>query len=122
MKEELVEKDPLNHVDFGDANFSEVKKEIIYTLYEDEKERKYWKDKSFEADYNIIKKRLPNLEISFASSTADENLWLLSAYSDTDPGAAYLYIPQRDKETSLFRYGNLHGKLFWEHSNNYSII
>src|SRR5205085_2870081 len=33
MKEELVEKDPLNHVDFGNANFSELKKDIIYTSY-----------------------------------------------------------------------------------------
>jgi dipeptidyl aminopeptidase/acylaminoacyl peptidase len=103
LQEELIEKDPLNHVDFGDAIFSEVRKDIIYTNYNDEKERKYWRDKSFEADYNMIKTQLANLEIAFVSSTKDENLWLLSAYSDTDPGATYLYNRQAKKLTFQYR-------------------
>src|SRR6266404_2999065 len=37
MKEQFVEKDPLNRVDFGGANFSEITKTIIYTSYIDEK-------------------------------------------------------------------------------------
>ncbi len=88
---------------FGAANFSEVKKNLLYTSYDDEKERKYWKDKSFEEDYTLIKKQLPNLEIAFASSTADENQWLLSAYSDIDPGATYLYNRQTKKLTFQYR-------------------
>jgi len=51
MKETFVEKDPMNRVDFGGANFSDVSKTIILTSYTDEKERLYWKDKQFEADY-----------------------------------------------------------------------
>ncbi len=90
-KEEFVEKDPLNKVDFGNANFSEVTKKIINTSYTDEKERLYWKDKELEMDYNTIKKQLPALTLNFFSSTADESQWLLNAFSDTDPGAAYLY-------------------------------
>ena len=58
MKEQFVEKDPLNRVDFGSANFSEITKSIIYTSYTDEKERDYWKDKQFEQEYNNIKKQL----------------------------------------------------------------
>lgn len=88
---------------FGAANFSEVKKDLLYTSYDDEKERKYWKDKSFEEDYTLIKKQLPNLAIAFASSTADENQWLLSAYSDIDPGATYLYNRQTKKLTFQYR-------------------
>src|SRR6266536_1877211 len=62
-KEELVESDPLNRVDFGDASFSEVTDELIATTYEDERHRVYFKDKSFEADYNLLKKQFPGMEI-----------------------------------------------------------
>ena len=41
MKETFVEKDPLNRVDFGGANFSDVTKSIILTSYTDEKEKLY---------------------------------------------------------------------------------
>ena len=103
MKETFVEKDPLNRVDFGDANFSDVTKSIINTSYTDEKERLYWKDKQFEADYKVIEKELPDLLLNFTSSTADENLWLLNAYSDTDPGAAYLFDRKTKKLSFQYR-------------------
>jgi len=103
MKETFVEKDPLNRVDFGGASFSDVTKSIINTSYTDEKEKIYWKDKQFEADYTIIEKQLPGLLLDFTSSTADENLWLLNAYSDTDPGAAYLFDRKTKKITFQYR-------------------
>lgn len=103
MKEEFVEKDPLNKVDFGTANFSDLKKQIINTTYTDEKERLYWKDKEYEKDYSLIKKQLAGLVLNFFSSTDDENLWLVNAYSDTDPGAAYLYNRQTKKLTFQYR-------------------
>src|SRR6266576_1487326 len=78
-KEELVEADPLNRVDFGNASFSEVSDELIATSYDDERERIYWKDKAFEADYRLLQKQLPGKEIGFGSSTKDEKLWLVSA-------------------------------------------
>ena len=103
MQETFVEKDPENRVDFGGANFSDVNKSIILTSYTDEKERLYWKDKQFEADYKIIEKQLPDLLLDFTSSTADENLWLLNAYSDTDPGAAYLFDRKTKKLSFQYR-------------------
>ena len=103
MKETFVEKDPLNRVDFGGANFSDVTKSIILTSYTDEKEKLYWKDKQFEADYKIIEKELPGLLLNFTSSTADENLWLVSAYSDTDPGAAYIFDRKTKKLSFQYR-------------------
>ena len=62
-KEELVESDPMKRVDFGNASFSEVTDELIATTYEDERQRIYWKDKSFEADYKLLQKKLPGKEI-----------------------------------------------------------
>ena len=44
-KEELVESDPMKHVDFGNAIFSEVSDELIATTYDDERERIYFKTK-----------------------------------------------------------------------------
>jgi dipeptidyl aminopeptidase/acylaminoacyl peptidase len=103
MKESFVEKDPLNRVDFGDATFSDVTKSIINTSYTDEKERLYWKDKQFESDYKVIEKELAGLLLNFTSSTSDENLWLLNAYSDTDPGAAYLFDRKTKKLSFQYR-------------------
>ncbi|MEO6484878.1 MAG: S9 family peptidase [Pyrinomonadaceae bacterium] len=101
-KEELVESDPMNRVDFGAANFSEVSDELIATTYVDDKPRIYWKDKKFEADYNFLKSKLPNKEIGFASSTRNERLWLISAYSDTEPGETYLF--NRDTNDLKLQY------------------
>jgi dipeptidyl aminopeptidase/acylaminoacyl peptidase len=103
LKEEIVESDPLKRVDIGNVFISEKSKEMIYTSYEDERNRIYWKDKSFEEDYNLIKKELPNTDIYFSSSTTDENYWLLSASADIDPGSTYLYDRKTKKLTFQYR-------------------
>ena len=102
-KEELVESDPLKHVDFGNALFSEVSDELIATTYDDERERIYWKDKAFEADYKNLQKQLPGKEIGFGSSTKDEKLWIIYANADTDPGSTYLYDRTTKKLTLQYQ-------------------
>src|SRR5687768_14120395 len=102
-KEELVESDPMKRVDFGNAIFSEVSDELIATVYEDERERIYWKDKAFEADYKNLQKQLPGKEIGFGSSTKDEKLFLIYANADTDPGASYLYDRTSKKLTLQYQ-------------------
>jgi dipeptidyl aminopeptidase/acylaminoacyl peptidase len=102
-KEELVESDPLKRVDFGNASFSEVTDELISTSYDDERERIYWKDKNYEADYKLLQKQLPGKEIGFSSSTKDEKLVIVSAYSDTDPGSTYLFDRGTKKLTLQYR-------------------
>jgi dipeptidyl aminopeptidase/acylaminoacyl peptidase len=102
-KEELVESDPLKRVDFGNAEFSEVSDELIATSYDDERERIYWKDKAFEADYKNLQKQLPGKEIHFASSTKDEKLLLISANADTDPGSTYLFDRTTKKLTPQYQ-------------------
>src|SRR5678816_2406237 len=102
-KEDLVEADPMNRVDFGNAVFSEVTDELIATSYDDERERIYWKDKNYEADYKLLQKQLPGKEIGFGSSTKDEKLFLISAYADTDPGATYLFDRTTKKLTLQYQ-------------------
>lgn len=102
-KEELVETDPLKHVDFGNALFSEVSDDLIATTYDDERERIYWKDKGFEVDYKNLQKQLPGKEVGFVSSTNDEKLWIIAANADTDPGATYLYDRSSKKLTLQYQ-------------------
>jgi len=102
-KEEPVESDPLNRVDFGDASFSDMTDELIATTYEDERTRIYWKDKAYEADYKLLKSKLPGKEITTASSTADERLWLVTANSDREPGESYLFDRNTKKLTFQYR-------------------
>jgi dipeptidyl aminopeptidase/acylaminoacyl peptidase len=102
-QEELVEADPLNRVDFGFPWFSDRTDELVATAYEDDKTRLYFKDKAFEADYELLKKRLPGKEIRFRSGTNDERRFLVSAASDTEPGESYLFDRNSKKLTLQYR-------------------
>ena len=102
-KEELVESDPMNRVDFGNAEFSEVTDDLVSTSYTDERTRIYWKDKSYEADYKLLQKKLPGKEIGFVSGTKDERLFLIVAGSDTEPGERYLFDRNTKKLTLQYR-------------------
>lgn len=101
-KEELVESDPLNRVDFGSAQFSEVSDEMIATTYLDERLRIYWKDPAFESDYKFLQSKLPGKDIGFASGTKDERRFLIVATSDTEPGERYFF--DRDTKKLVFQY------------------
>ncbi|MGH8613002.1 MAG: S9 family peptidase [Gammaproteobacteria bacterium] len=102
-KEEPVESDPLNRVDNSNAWFSEVTDDLIATIYEDERRRIYWKDKAYETDYKLLQKRLPGKEIDLDSWTKNERRWLVSAYSDTEPGETYLFDRHTKKLTLQYR-------------------
>lgn len=102
-KEELVESDPLNRVDFGGAFFSDLRDELVATSYTDERQRFYWRDKGYEADYKFLQKQLPGREIGLGNATQDETLWLISAGSDTEPGERYLFDRKKRKLTRQYQ-------------------
>jgi dipeptidyl aminopeptidase/acylaminoacyl peptidase len=77
-----------------------VTDDLIATTYQDDRTRVYWKDKEYAADYELLKKRLPGKEIGFGSSTKDEQLYLVTASSDTEPGETYLF-DRRTKKLEL---------------------
>jgi dipeptidyl aminopeptidase/acylaminoacyl peptidase len=99
-KEEPVESDPLKRVDLSGTAFSQATDELIGTVYEDEKVRKYFRDKAWEADYKLLQQKFPGKEIDLASSTADDRLLMLAVHSDTDPGARHLF-DRKTKQTTL---------------------
>lgn len=101
-KEELVHQDPLGRVDFGNASFSNVSKQIIAMAYQDDKTRIYWKDRNYEKDYNFIKKQIGDREINFGSSTKDETKFIVSTFSDVDPGTVWLFDRKTKNLSTLY--------------------
>jgi dipeptidyl aminopeptidase/acylaminoacyl peptidase len=102
-KEEVVESDPLRRVDLDGAAFSPVTDELVFTAYTDDRQRLYFRDKTLEKDYKFLQKKLPNREIFFDSSTADEMTWLILAVSDTEPGEKYLFDRKSKKLELQYR-------------------
>ncbi|HEY6334078.1 MAG TPA: alpha/beta fold hydrolase [Blastocatellia bacterium] len=102
-KESVAQSDPEHRVDFGGAIFSEATDELVGTSYIDEQTRVYWINKGYEGDYNFLKKQLPGKEVSFSSSTADEQVFLVTAHSDTEPGETYLFDRRTKKLTLQYR-------------------
>ena len=71
--------------------FSDLRDELIATFYEDDRTRIYWKDKQFEQDYKWLQSKLPDKEVRAGSHSKDEHLWLINAFSDTEPGETWLF-------------------------------
>lgn len=100
----LVEADPQKRVDLAGVVFSDLTDELLGTVYLDERERLHWRDKTFEADYNWVKSKLgQNMQLGFGSRTRDENLWVVTASSDTEPGATYLFNRKAKKLDPLYK-------------------
>ena len=101
-KEELVESDPERQVDFGGAIFSEKTDELVGTTYVGDTTRNYFRDKTYEADYSLIKKQLPGQETAILGATSDDRKWMIAASGDTEPGARYIF--DRDTKALTKQY------------------
>ena len=101
--EEVVESDPMNRVDLGNALFSDVTDEIIATQYEDERTRYNFKDKQWESDYKYLESKFPGKDVSVGSTTRDENLVMIVVTSDTEPAERYLFDRKNKKLTFQYR-------------------
>ena len=102
MKEVLFEKDPMNKVDFGGASFSDVTKQLRWTSYTDMRQRRYFKDAAYEANFKFLQEQFPGKEFNFVSFDNTETQCLVNVFSDTDPGKVYLF--DRQKNTLTFQY------------------
>ena len=102
-KEELVESDPAKKVDFGAAHFSEVTDELVATTYLDDKPRWYFRDKALEADFRLLEKKLAGRTVNLGSSTADEQMFIISATSDLEPGETFVFDRKTKQLTSQYR-------------------
>lgn len=86
-----VESDPLGRVDIGEVATSDIDYRILFTEYNDDRVRRYFRDKAFEKEYGWLQGKLPGKDISFGARSADENVWIVSASSDVEPGETYLW-------------------------------
>jgi dipeptidyl aminopeptidase/acylaminoacyl peptidase len=98
----LVESDPDKRVDFGGFESSDIDHHIFFTTYEDDRYRRYFRDKAFEKEYRWLEGKLPGKEINFGARSKDENVWIVSASSDTEPGETYLW--DRKAKTLTLEY------------------
>jgi dipeptidyl aminopeptidase/acylaminoacyl peptidase len=97
-----VESDPENRVDLGGVTISEVDYRILFTTYEDSMPRHYFRDRAFEQDYGWLAAQVPGKQLNLESHSSDESLWIVTAYSDTDPGSTYLW--NRARRTLTLQY------------------
>jgi dipeptidyl aminopeptidase/acylaminoacyl peptidase len=97
-----IESDPENRVDIGGVTTSDVDYRILFTEYEDFRYRLYFKDKDFEKEYGWLQSKLPGKDIHFGARSKDENLWVLTAVSDTEPGETYIW--DRKAQTLALQY------------------
>jgi len=91
MQTDMVESDPLGKVDFGGALFSEATDELVETWYVTDRVKEYYKDKAFGNDVHFIEGTFPGDEIKVFSRTKDDQVWLVTAVSDTEPGETLLF-------------------------------
>ena len=85
------ESDPENRVDSEGLLQSDVDYHVFFTRYTDDKARLYFKDKAFENEYKWLQSKLPGKEINFGARSKDENIWIVNAGSDTEPGETYVW-------------------------------
>jgi dipeptidyl aminopeptidase/acylaminoacyl peptidase len=102
-KTDLVESDPLGKVDFGGALFSEKTDELIETRYTAARTKVYFKDKAFGDDNHWIEKQFPGKELRVVSRSRDEDLWLVTMASDTEPGETLLFDRKARKLTPQYK-------------------
>ncbi len=103
-----IESDPEKRVDFGEATFSTADHRLLFTRYEDDGVRRYFKDHAFEEEFRWLEAQLPGKDLRLGARTSDETLWLVNASGDTEPGEFYAWSPTA--KTLVLQY-RLHEKL-----------
>ncbi|MEX0686148.1 MAG: alpha/beta fold hydrolase [Balneolales bacterium] len=111
-EELLIDDDPEGKVDFGGAIFSDVTQDLMATYYFDERLRIYPKDDGFKKDLKNIINSTGEAHINIGSQTDDDDIWLIHANKDTDPGSVYLYYRKTGKMELLYK---THPSLISEH-------
>jgi dipeptidyl aminopeptidase/acylaminoacyl peptidase len=97
---EWVDSDPERRADLASATFSAATDELIATTYLGDRRRAYYRDAAVETDIRLLEERLPGLDVGLVASTADDQVWLVDASGDTNPGETYLF-DRKTKQLAL---------------------
>ncbi|RNI28883.1 S9 family peptidase [Rufibacter latericius] len=103
LQEELVESDPKNKVDLEDVRLSEVTHAPIFVTYHDDRMRRYWKDKTYEKDFQTVEQRFQDRMIFLGSATKNEQYWMVHVLSDVNPEEVYLFDRKTRQLTFQYR-------------------
>jgi len=88
---ELLESDPERRVDFGSLRLDRNTREIISTSYTDDKTRIYWRNPTWEGNYNFLQAQFPGREIAFQSFTNDYSKFLVAIHGDKYAAEAWYF-------------------------------
>jgi len=102
-EEKLVESDPEGKVDFGSAVFDNRTDELIATVYTGDRVRIYPRDKQVKKDLEILRKKLPEGDLRFQSSTDDMRFHIVVVSRDVDPASVHLYDRKSGDVKLLYR-------------------
>jgi dipeptidyl aminopeptidase/acylaminoacyl peptidase len=90
-REEVVATDPEGRLDSEETIFSQRTGAHMASVFGGGDEARYvWADKAAEADFAWLRRKLPNRVLKF-NATANDQMWLVAAQSDVEPGETYLF-------------------------------
>jgi dipeptidyl aminopeptidase/acylaminoacyl peptidase len=90
-REQVVASDPEGRQDSEETIFSQRTGARIASVFGGGDDARYvWADKAAEADFAWLRRKLPNRVLKF-NATANDEMWLVAAQSDVEPGETYLF-------------------------------
>jgi dipeptidyl aminopeptidase/acylaminoacyl peptidase len=93
--------------DIQRAEYSRNKLRLDYASWEEAKPKKHFLNADAERIYNNLLKKLSGNEIAISEKDTAENKFIVSTYTDRNPGAVYLYELKKDKLTKLEDNSNI---------------
>lgn len=97
-----IESDPKGKVDIDGVSMDRNTHKIISTSYTADKTEYYWRDKTWETNYNFLKEKFPGREVNFSSSTKDYSKFLITVWGDKYASETY-FFNSKTKEL-IFQY------------------
>ncbi|MCH2120166.1 MAG: prolyl oligopeptidase family serine peptidase [Pirellulaceae bacterium] len=94
---ELLESDPDQRVDFGGLMLDRNTRKLISTSYTEDQTRHYWRNPTWEANYEFLCDRFPGREIAFQSSTSNYEKSLIAVTGDKYASEAW-YFDAKSRE------------------------
>lgn len=93
--------------DIKSAEYSRNKRRFDFASWEEAKPKKHFLNPDVERIYTSLQKRLNGNEINISERDTAENKFIVSTYTDRNPGAVYLYESKKDKLTKLEDNSNI---------------
>jgi dipeptidyl aminopeptidase/acylaminoacyl peptidase len=97
-----IESDPKKKVDFGGLSLDRNTRKIISTSYTADKTVYFWRDKTWEENYNFLQQKFPGREVDFQSYTKDYSKFLVAVGGDRYISDSYFFDAKTKK--LIFQY------------------